>query len=306
MLPPHEPLPRFIPPMLSVPHEAFDSPDYLFEIKWDGTRSLVFIEDGEYRLVNRRRIDMTDRYPEFAFMARLPAGTVLDGEVVVLQGGRPHFPLLESREQARSPLKIRTKARATPATYIVFDLLYAGFMSWMTRPLVERRLLLDALVREANNPLLVFSDAVVGQGKAFFEQACREDLEGVIAKRMNSPYLPGKRTDAWYKIKRQAQLICAIIGFLPSGKDDFRSLILATDDDGKLSCCGKVGTGFDGAMRRQLNELLWSNLRPKPIVPCKIKGKWLEPGLFCRVSFMERTSGGDLRAPAFKELIVRK
>lgn len=292
--------------MLSEPRAAFDSPDYLFEIKWDGTRTLAFIEDGGYRLVNRRRIDMTERYPEFAFLAKLPEGTVLDGEVVVLQGGKPDFPLLESREQARSPLKIRTKALATPATFIVFDLLYAGFEPILKRPLVERRRELEDLVRKANNPLLVFSDAVVGQGKAFFEHACRENLEGVVAKRMTSPYLPGKRTDAWCKIKKQAELICAIIGFLPEGQDDFRSLILATQDDGKLTCCGKVGSGFDRAMRKRLNDLLWSSLRPKPLVPCKIKGKWLEPGLFCRVSFMERTSGGDLRAPAFKELIVKK
>jgi len=132
-------LPRFIEPMLARPGAPFDSSDYLFEIKWDGTRGLAFIEGQNYRLVNRRRIDMTDRYPEFAFLALLPAGTVLDGEIVVLQQGKPDFGLLQSREQARSPLRIRTMARTQPATYIVFDMLFDGYQSLLSRPLQERR-----------------------------------------------------------------------------------------------------------------------------------------------------------------------
>src|SRR5262249_4361386 len=94
-------LPRFIAPMLSTPTQPFDSDDYVFEIKWDGTRVLAFIEDGGHRLMNRRRINMTERYPEFAFFKDLPSGTVLDGEVVVLVGGRPDFGKLQSREQSR-------------------------------------------------------------------------------------------------------------------------------------------------------------------------------------------------------------
>src|SRR5438876_735748 len=120
-------LPRFIEPMLAKQGMAFDSDDYLFEIKWDGTRTLAFVEHGGYRLVNRRRIDMTSRYPEFSFLRELPPGTVLDGEVVVLRDGKPSFPLLLSREQARVPLKVRSSSRSMPATYIVFDVLYQDF-----------------------------------------------------------------------------------------------------------------------------------------------------------------------------------
>src|SRR5260370_13860550 len=117
-------LPRFVPPMLAKPGVPFDSSEHLFEIKWDGTRVLAFVEQGGFRLVNRHRADVTDRYPELECLGALTAGTVLDGEVVVLQEGKPNFGLLPSRNQARAPLKIQSLARTLPATYVVFDLLY--------------------------------------------------------------------------------------------------------------------------------------------------------------------------------------
>lgn len=296
-------LPAFIPPMLAKPGVPFDSEDYLFEIKWDGTRTLAFIDRGRYRLLNRRRIDMTDRYPEFGILAQLPPGTVLDGEMVVLRDGKPDFGLLQSREHSRSSLKIRNLARSTPATYIVFDLLYHDYESLMAAPLQQRRERLRKVVQGLGSGRLILSEGIVGRGTPYFQEACRQGLEGVVAKRLESRYVPGRRTDAWIKIKRSATFDCAIIGFLPAGKADFRSLILAAEDDGQLRCVGKVGSGFPDKLRRRLNQLLWSRLRSKPLVPCRIKGKWVEPGLYCRVSCMERTSGGELRAPVFEELI---
>jgi DNA ligase D-like protein (predicted ligase) len=289
--------------MLAKPGEPFDSGNHLFEIKWDGTRTVAFIESGRYRLVNRRRVDMTDRYPEFDFLRQLPAGTVLDGETIVLKDGVPSFHLLQSREQARSPLKICSLAAALPAMYVVFDLLYESYQSIMAEPLSVRRDKLSRLVLDCGQARLVLSQGIIGQGKAFFEEVVQQGLEGVVAKRLASRYLPGKRTDAWVKIKRSESTFCAIIGFVPSGKDDFQSLILAAETDGSLSCVGKVGTGFDRAMRDRLNRWLWSNLQQKPIVPSRIKGKWVAPGLYCKVRFMERTPGGEFRAPVFAGLV---
>lgn len=288
--------------MLAQPGEPFDDPTYHFEVKWDGTRALAFIEAGGYRLMNRRRIDMTERYPEFAFLADLPPGTVLDGEMVVLRNGQPDFGLLQSREQARTPLRIRSLAKASPATYVVFDLLYQDGKSQMDEPLTARRDKLRKVVQQAGQPLLIISEGLPAQGKAFFQEACARNLEGMVAKRLLSPYLPGRRTDAWIKVKRSSSWWCAIIGFLPSGKNDFRSLILATEEKGELRYAGKVGTGFDNPLRKRLNQLLWSRLRATPIVPCKLKGTWIEPGLYCRVSCMERTEKGEFRAPVFEEL----
>src|SRR5439155_361942 len=178
-------------------------------------RVLTFVEDDLHRMMNRRRIDLTHRYPEFAFLGTLPPGTVLDGEMIVLKDGRPDFGSLQSREQARTPMRIRSLSRHSAATYVVFDQLYEDFEPLMARPLHERREHLARLVKAVNNPRLQLSEGIVGGGKAFFEQAVKHNLEGVVAKRLGSRYLPGQRTQAWFKIKRQGELLCAIIGFLP-------------------------------------------------------------------------------------------
>jgi DNA ligase D-like protein (predicted ligase) len=297
-------LPAFVPPMLAKPGAAFDSDQYLFEVKWDGTRGLAFIEGGGYRLLNRRRIDMTARYPEFGFLAGLPPGTVLDGEVIVLHDGKPDFSRLQSREHTRAPLRVRTLARTMPATFVVFDQLYEAFHSIMDLPLEERRERLRKLVRACREPLLVLSEGVVGSGTAYFAEVHARGLEGMIAKRRGSRYLPGKRTDAWLKIKRGEQAYCAVIGFVPRGRDDFKSLILATADGGALRYAGKVGSGFDAASRRRVWELLRSRRRDKPLVPSKTRGTWVEPGIYCTVKYLERTQGGEFRAPVFESLHV--
>jgi ATP-dependent DNA ligase len=179
-------LPDFIAPMLAKAGGPFDSDEHLFEIKWDGTRMLTWVENGGYRLVNRWRADRTDTYPELAFLAGLPAGTVLDGEVVVLRGGKPDFRALLARENSRSLVRIRASAQRGPVTYVVFDLLYERFTSLMHLPLWDRRRRLEKLVQDAGHPQWVFSQGVVGAGRAFFEEACRLGLEGVVAKHLES------------------------------------------------------------------------------------------------------------------------
>jgi ATP-dependent DNA ligase len=194
-------LPRFVPPMLAKPGVPFDSPDHLFEIKWDGTRVLAFVDSRGYRLVNRHRADVTDRYPELGFLDDLPAGIVLDGEVVVLRQGKPDFGLLLSRNQARASFRIQFLARILPVTYVVFDLLYERYESLLAQPLGTRRKRLEKLIQGCAHPRLVFSQGVVGSGKAFFAEICHQGLEGMMAKRLVSCYRPGRRTDAWIKIK---------------------------------------------------------------------------------------------------------
>jgi DNA ligase D-like protein (predicted ligase) len=296
-------LPETLTPMLASPGAAFDSDKHFFEIKWDGIRTLAYIDEGGYRLINRKGADMTVRYPEFAFLAELPAGTILDGEMVVLENGKPDFGLLMTREQARTAVRIRNAARARPATYIVFDLLYLDFRSIMDEPFRTRRQRLTEFMRERGRANFVLSDGVIGPGTAFFREVTGAGLEGIVAKRLDSRYLPGQRQDAWIKVKRGRMLCCAIIGFVPSGKDDFRNLLVAIEEEGRLRYVGKVGTGFDMAMRKKLNQLLWSRLRSRPITPCEIKGKWIEPGLYCQVSCLEITRSGHMRSAAFEALV---
>ena len=296
-------LPQFIPPMLAVQGEPFDSDEHLFEIKWDGTRALTFVDrPGAYRMLNRRRVDLTSRYPEFSFLADLPAGTVLDGEVVVLKQGKPGFAALQSREHARKPVPIPLTATSCPASYIVFDLLYARYRPIMDLPLRARRSRLARLVRRCNHPLLLFSEGIVGHGTDYFQAVCQQGLEGMMAKRLAGRYVPGKRTGAWTKIKQSHTMLCAIIGFLPDGPRDFRSLLLACEQDGKPVYVGRVSSGIDEPLRARLNELLWRRLSDNPVIPCAQKARWVEPEVYCTVRYLERTPGGQLRSPVFVEV----
>ena len=199
--------PAFVAPMLAQKGAPFDSDEHLFEIKWDGTRMLAFVERDDYRLVNRHRGDRTAQYPELACLAGPPsgrcppAGVILDGEMVVFHEGRPDFRRLLSRDQTCDPFKIRLLARTLPATYVVFDLLYEGHQPLLDQPLSQRRGRLAQLVEDFGRPQLALSEGIVGAGRALFDEVCRLGLEGLVAKRLTSRYRPGKRTRDWIKIK---------------------------------------------------------------------------------------------------------
>jgi len=298
------PLPDFVAPMLAkVARQPFDSDRHSFEIKWDGTRALAFVEGGGYRLRNRRARDIVQTYPELELLAGLPPGLVLDGEICVLRDGTPDFAGMLEREQGRTAQRCRELARESPATYVVFDLLYHRGDDVMRRPLVERRALAEEVVRGCGDPRLVFSEGIVGAGIAFFEQLRQRQLEGMVAKRLDSRYRPGERTSAWQKIKAAHRLQCAILGYLADG-DDLRSLIIAAPDpDGHLQCVGRVGSGLTQAKAAELLALLRARPRAGPLIDCGMDGAWVEPGLFCEVSYFERSATG-LRAPVFESLIV--
>ncbi len=219
------PLPTFVRPMLAQPGRAFDSDQHLFEIKWDGIRALAFVEHAGYRLVSRHGLALGELFPELAALGDLPPGTLLDGELVVLRNGRPHLSLVQSRQQLRSAHKIRIRAQTTPATYVVFDQLYHEYRPLLGTPLsVRRDILCRTLDRgrtlgraghprdadqagetnhagETDHAGVVFSQGVVGAGRAFYQQALARQLEGVVAKRLDGLYRPGRRNGAWIKIK---------------------------------------------------------------------------------------------------------
>lgn len=200
---PHtEALPRRVQPMLAAAAlEPFDSRDHLFEVKWDGIRTLTYVDARGYRLFTRRHRDVTGQYPELAVLAGIPPGTVLDGELVVVRDGRPHFGSVLTRHATADPLKVRCLARSATVTYVVFDCLYTDYRSVMCEPLRDRRELLRATLEELSQPGVVLSEGVIGAGVAFFEAICSKRLEGMMAKALASPYRPGRRTRAWLKMK---------------------------------------------------------------------------------------------------------
>ena len=189
-------------PMLAVPAEPFDSPDYSFEVKWDGIRALAAVENGGWRLWGREAADYTGRYPELDLLCRLPAGTLVDGELVVLDpDGRPDLPGLLRRHGLTHPWGIRQARHWCAVRYVVFDLLYQAGRSLLNEPLVRRREVLVALCRRLGAPEVQFSESVVGNGTALYAAALAWGHEGIMAKQLASTYRAGRRSAAWRKIK---------------------------------------------------------------------------------------------------------
>jgi DNA ligase D-like protein (predicted ligase) len=296
-------LPEFVAPMLAtLVGEAFDSDRHLFEIKWDGIRALTFVEGGAVRALSRNRQLLTPAFPELAPLARLPSGSVLDGELVVLEHDRPDFARVLERMQGKGKLRVEALARSLPAQYVAFDLLYEHGTSLLARPLVERRARLADLLAGLAEPRLIFSDGTVGPGRALFEQARTRGLEGLVAKELEGAYLPGKRTRSWVKVKTTRTVPCAILGYVPDERGELTSLLVALEENGRLVSVGRVGSGLTQALRERLLALCRARARSEPFVPCAEEGRWVEPGLYCAVSFLERTRNG-LRAPVFVELL---
>ncbi len=284
--------------------DPFDSDEFAFEVKWDGTRTIAFV-DKEHRFQNRRLNQIAYRYPEIRPVVKGRA--VLDGEIVVMHGGRPDFMKLQQREHALDAFKAVILAKELPATYVVFDILHWKDRSTLKLPLEERRRILEEVVEPQENVYL--SEPVFGSGKALFQVAEERGLEGIMAKRLGSPYLPGKRVDFWLKIKTYKPLDCIVCG-LSVGKGwrepYFGSLILGVYDGKELRFVGSVGTGFDEAKMAEIVELTRSLEGPCPFpeAPEVMPGvkMWLKPVLVCRVKYLQLTPDLKLRAPAFVEL----
>ena len=291
-------LPGFIPPMLAVHGQPFDSDAHFFEFKWDGFRAIAMIEHGSVRLMSRNGNDLIQRFPRLSSLRALPQGLALDGEIVAFSDGKPDFDALIDHE-GRRPHAIR---------FVAFDLLYEGFDSRMELSFRERRSLLERVSGGAACAELFLSEGMPSNGMALYRRASEQGLEGVMAKRLNSPYAAGKRNGAWIKIKRRLRVQAAIIGYIEKPSNDFQSLLVAGngipgENPGPLRYLGRVGTGFTDAVRARINGLLRAHPRKTPLVPCAEPGRWVEPGLYCEVSFAELTEAGVLRAPVFEGLI---
>jgi ATP-dependent DNA ligase len=193
-------LPHLLP-MLAAPARPFDSPAHIFELKYDGVRALAAVESHTWRLWGRECSDYTARYPELDVLRRLPAGTLVDGELVTLRDGRADLALLLRRHMLVDPMQIGLARRWCSVTYVLFDLLYHAGRSLLHEPLDRRRALLAEVCAELRCPAVAFSVGIVGRGQEFYGAAVAAGHEGVVAKLLAAPYRPGRRSPTWKKIK---------------------------------------------------------------------------------------------------------
>ena len=305
------PMPRTVHPMLATLVDgAFDDPQWLFEIKWDGYRAIAFLERGSVRLVSRNQNDLTAAYPELQSIgASIKAETaMLDGEIVALDElGRPSFSLMQQRTGVGSGgRRIQRTRDDVPVVYYVFDLLYLDGYNLMTVPLEERKELLASILTPGG--LVRYSDHYIGNGKALLQAAAQNGLEGIVAKLRTSLYLQ-KRSREWLKIKFVRQQECVIGGYTdPRGsRENFGSVVLGLyGDEDRLIHVGHAGSGFT----EQSHATLWKRLHALETKHSPFFGKvestrpvhFVKPELVAEIRFTEWTHDMKMRAPVFQGL----
>jgi len=309
--PDREPMPERIVPMLARLGDLPAQDDaFAYEIKWDGVRAIGYSEPGRLRLQSRNLNDITARYPELARLNRALSShsAVLDGEVVAFdQEGRPSFSRLQGRMHLASESAVRRVARDSPVTYVIFDLLWLDGHSLMGLPYVERRARLAEL--DLNGPAWRTPDHVVGNGAGVLAASREQGLEGIVAKRLECPYEPGRRSPHWIKVKNVRRQELVIGGWMPGEgrrRDRIGALLLGVYEGSRLRYAGRVGTGFTEPELERLAGVLQPLERggsPFEDGPAPPRGAvFVEPRLVAEIEFLDWTRDGVLRAPSYKGL----
>ena len=288
--------------LASLRRYPFDSPDHLYELKWDGIRALASVEGGRTTLTDRNGREITHLFPELSQIKIQGKhdGTVLDGEIVCLdKDGRPSFPLLQERLD-----RPNARPRNAQPNYIVFDVLHVNGLSVMNEPLHRRKALLHQLL--ASSELVQPCAYIEREGEAFFHATCQLGLEGIVAKEKSSLYAPGKRTLAWQKIKRWRECEFAIGGYAFGGQrgELFASLLLGLyNEQGALEYVGSVGAGFSKPQAKQVYKSMTNrhtDVCPFNALPSMQKFFfWCRPELVCQVQYGEFSTDGKLRYPVY-------
>ena len=314
------PMPSTIHPMLAtLVDKPFDNADWLFEIKWDGYRSVAFLDGGKARLVSRNQNEMTSQYPELRDLPEYVRArtAILDGEIVALDdSGRPSFSLMQQRTGiSGNGRRVKASDRTVPIAYYVFDLLYLDGYDLTRVDLEKRKELLAGII--AGSGLVRYSDHHLEQGTALYEAAKQQGLEGIVAKRRNSCY-EQKRSREWLKMKITRQQECVIGGYTdPRGsREHFGSIVLGLyDEKGRLLHVGQAGSGFTEKTHEDMWRLLQKLKSDKNPFANKVESTrrthWVKPELVAEIKFSEwthETDGGGvkMRAPVYQGLRTDK
>lgn len=291
---------NYIKPMLAKEtDEPFSSKDWIYEIKWDGYRAIAEINKKNISLYSRNGNTFNDSYPIVVnALQKLNINAVVDGEIVVMdKNGKSDFQLLQH-------YSINDKH---PIQFQVFDLLSINSKSTCSLPLIERKKLLKQVLNKKNE-VIKYSDHIVEKGNEFFKIAEKNDLEGIIAKKADSFYYPGIRTNDWLKIKHHKTVEAIIAGFTqPAGsRKNFGALILGAWNKNKLEYIGHTGTGFNAKKLQELGKLFKPLIQKKSpfdeLFKTNTPATWLRPVLVCEIKYTEWTNDGHLRQPVFLRL----
>lgn len=283
--------------------EPFTDPAWGFEVKWDGVRAILSYDGERVRLTSRAGNDATARYPELTGFAQ-PHPTILDGEIVALdEANRPSFERLQQRMNLSSPAHILNAVDAVPISYIVFDVLYENG-PLIERPWTERRARVPELALE---PPFVRSEPVDHDPSELWRFVTERGIEGIMAKRLASPYRPGQRSPDWQKITAFRSMR-AVVGGFTEGEGGctgtFGALLLGLWDGDVLRWVGAVGSGFSDADLRAIRAALDEMTTDQPTFvnqhELPASSRSVHPALVAVVQYKEWTTAGKLRGPSFK------
>jgi len=300
-------LDKNISPMLIAENQPpFDSPDHVYELKWDGIRCLAYLDSSGTDLRNKRNKCLSATYPELSGIHKQVNHhrCILDGELISLKNGKPDFHEVQRRSLMSNPFKISLAAKKQPVSFMAYDVLYIGNESVTSRPLTWRADALSELVSESVS--LALSRRIDHDGVALFEATKAQGLEGIIAKRKDSLYFPGKRTKDWVKIKNLIDEDFIICGYYRKASS-VASVIIGSRVGSKIACQGHVALGVSQHDFKLMERCEKVNADLYYVDFPHFDGVvWLAPRLVCTVKYMERTTNGGLRQPTFKGIRTDK
>ncbi len=296
---------KYKPMLAKTAVSPFSSKDWLFELKWDGIRAISYNND-ELSIKSRNQKELKNNFSELSELKNLANNVVLDGEIVSIKDGKVDFENLLKRVQATSSNEIKYLQAKYPVLYILFDILEKNGETLINKPLVERKKILEETVKEGKH--VIFSIFIEEKGEDYFKATIQKGLEGIMAKKKNSIYEPGKRSTNWLKIKMIKECDCVIFGYTKgTGKREttFGALILGLYDERTPIFIGKVGTGFNEKSLKFLTKKLQTLKVPKKTmqdVDISDEITWVNPILVCKIGYQTITSERKLRMPRYLEL----
>ena len=285
------------PMLLKQVDKPFNDSNYIYEIKFDGIRALIFAGPNYFKIISRNKKDITDLYPELSVIKNMvDKNTILDGEIVSFDNNKPSFSKLQERNHLKNKNIIKEKSYENPVTFVAFDIIYQGKDITMM-PLYKRKELLNSI---EDNDYLVKS-RIYNDGIKLFKKVKKLGLEGIVAKKKDDAYYLNTRTSSWLKIKnlREAEFI---IGGFEYMKEGYLSLILGEVLNGSLYFVGRVSLYSKNKLyQRIINS---KKMDKSPFVDYEASDtNYIKETIFCKVKYLERTKNNHLRQPIIKEIL---
>lgn len=285
---------NFLPMLLKEIDEPFDSEDYIFELKFDGIRALIFVNEKSIYIQSRNGIDLTDLFPELECIKnQINKNVIFDGEIVLLKNGKPDFSEVQRRIRIKDKLKIETYSKDNPVTFVVFDILYED-RDLTGLQLMKRK---EILSKYKDSDNFIKTKFIEEKGIELFKEVKKLKLEGIVAKKKDGLYYINKRTDDFIKIKN-IQDGEFFVGGYEKKKNDILSLSIGEYINSEFHFIGKVSIResssiYDDVINSRESKNYFSDFNENIF--------YIKPSILCNVSFLERTKSNHLRHPVYRE-----